>query len=408
MTESNLVGTKIGKSAEEPLTAAGAGKQDLAEELDAARETLCVLEEDLAEKAEEVMRLRLELEAKQRRYEALFRLAPDAYLVTDMHGTIRDANEAAADLLNLASELVRGKPLAVFVVMGDRDKYRSTLNGLKNGISRRDWDLRLQPRKSEERCASIAAAVMPDGSGRSEAILWQIRDVTDQRRLERKLAVRALEIAVLMERSRMARELHDTLAQGFTGIFLLLEAAEDALPSDHKEAARHLFRARELARSSLNEARRAVHALRPAALEAGDLHASLRSMIHQMEGTGTEVVLKLEGEAHLLRMPVEDNLLRICQEALTNSIRHGNASRVEVGLAFEDRRLQLSVEDNGTGFDHTLTTGAGMGLMGMEERAEALGGDLKLASRPGQGTRITVTVPLDDRHRGVASSAANG
>ena len=199
---------------------------------------------------------------------------------------------------------------------------------------------------------------------------------------------------ILAERSRMAREIHDTLAQGFTGIVIQLEAAEDGLQENDPEAAvAHLGRARALARTSLAEARRSVWALRPEVLEERDLPTALRLLAEQM-GAQTAVAFQLEGIPRPLPPAVEDALLRIGQEGVTNAIRHAKATAVTIALAYQPAAVQLRVADNGRGFDPTQTPSSngqgGFGLTSMRERATNIGGQLPIASQPHNGTTITL------------------
>ena len=209
-----------------------------------------------------------------------------------------------------------------------------------------------------------------------------------------RLAEQSRQAAVLEERDRMTRDIHDTLAQGFTGIIVQLEAAEDAtLRGETTEAANHLRRVSKLAREGLAEARRSVQALRPQALEDRDLLDALNRVITQMTpGSGLRAELGCVGQPRPLAPEQEENLLRIGQEALTNTLQHAGAERFWVRLVFGLREVRLEVSDNGCGFDPARTSG-GFGLTGMKERASRLGGRMTIESAPGQGTTIIVALP---------------
>jgi signal transduction histidine kinase len=209
--------------------------------------------------------------------------------------------------------------------------------------------------------------------------------------------------AVLEERTRMARDLHDTLAQGFAGIVMQLEAAEDALREDPEAAQAHIFRARTLGRESLAEARRSVWELRPQALEQGDLATALARSITQLTaGTSVEAEFSLHGAPRALPPEVEEHLLRIGQEAVSNALIHAQAHSIQVTLTFDPQKVQLCVEDDGQGFDPLRVPGrSGFGLVSMRERAERLGGELTATSQPGQGTKLLVVVPVSTHgHQG--------
>lgn len=206
------------------------------------------------------------------------------------------------------------------------------------------------------------------------------------------------DLGVLEERNRVAREIHDTLAQGFTGIVLQLEAAEQALQEGPDDVMEHLVRARELARDSLQEARRSVWDMVPQTLEQRSLDTALSEVIQDFAETGPEdASFDVEGQKRFLQPSVETALLRICQESLTNLRRHANASTVSVNLRFDQDLVQLTVTDDGTGFDTSaprkLGDGGGFGLIGMEQRARLLQGDLSVTSDEGKGTTIEVKVP---------------
>lgn len=201
--------------------------------------------------------------------------------------------------------------------------------------------------------------------------------------------------AVLDERNRMAREIHDTLAQGFTGIIVHLEAAEAAQGVKPEESVRHMLRAREVARRSLAEARRSVWALRPTALDGLDLAAALaRLSTDLLASSGVGAKFRSEGTPRPLEPEVEENLLRIAQEALNNILHHAAANEVEIVLAFEGAALVLRVRDDGRGFDAAArTAGKGFGLISMQERAERIGADLNVISSVGAGTEVVVVLP---------------
>ena len=206
------------------------------------------------------------------------------------------------------------------------------------------------------------------------------------------------DLGVLDERNRVAREIHDTLAQGFTGIVLQLEAAEQALQEAPEEVSEHLDRAKTLARGSLQEARRSVWDMVPETLEQRSLDNALADAVREFAETGPEeTTFTVEGEVRFLQTSVETALLRICQESLTNLRRHAGASVASVKLSFESGRVKLTVKDDGRGFDTAVARGrddgGGFGFIGMEQRARLLQGNLLVTSGQGDGTTIEVTMP---------------
>jgi signal transduction histidine kinase/ligand-binding sensor domain-containing protein len=223
-----------------------------------------------------------------------------------------------------------------------------------------------------------------------------------------QLRVRQLKrefVAVLEERGRIARELHDSLAQGFTSISIHLEAVNAKMGAPHDAAREHLNQARLLVRSSLAEARRTVRNLRSEFLEAGDLAAALSQVAGQLTaGTNVSAEVTVTGASRQLPARIESNLLRVGQEALTNAVRHAGARIVRARLEYGDGRVTLRIEDDGQGFDvHTTgaaSNGGGFGLRGMRERLTQIGGSLSVESLPGRGTQITATVPLGENGNG--------
>jgi signal transduction histidine kinase/FixJ family two-component response regulator len=200
---------------------------------------------------------------------------------------------------------------------------------------------------------------------------------------------------VLEERTRMARDIHDTLAQGFTGVIIQLDTSVEALRDEEPEdAAKHIRRARELARESLIEARRSVHALRPQALEKATFVDALRAIItNTTAGTSLHSDFQLKGEPHELQPAVEENLLHIGQEALSNALKHACATKFQAQLSFDSHAVRLELRDNGKGFVVGYANGGGIGLIGMSERAEQIGATLAVTSKPGTGTKIIAVSP---------------
>jgi len=209
-----------------------------------------------------------------------------------------------------------------------------------------------------------------------------------------RLSAQSRQAAVVAERNRLAREIHDTLAQGLTGIILQLEATEDALTRGlGSEAGQHLQRAGKLAREALGEARRSVQALRPQALERQDLCGAMETMLETMTpGTGLKAELIVNGERRTLPDEFEDNLLRIAQEGLTNAIRYARATLFRARLAFDKAEVRLELSDDGCGFDPSRKSD-GFGLIGIRERVEGMGGKMSVQTGPGRGAAILIALP---------------
>ncbi|PSB25404.1 AAA family ATPase [Stenomitos frigidus] len=232
-----------------------------------------------------------------------------------------------------------------------------------------------------------------NATGQPVRMLGVMLDISEQR----NAALCAEHASILEERNRMAREIHDTLAQSFTGILLQVGAATQVLADDLNVTQEHvemLEMIDELARAGLAEARRSVAALRPQLLEEGNLQSALQRLVIQMRATtDTTVIYESKGTIYSLPTEVENHLLRMGQEALTNAIKYADAGEIRVELVYEAAQCLLRIKDNGRGFSvGSIPSGSGFGLLGMSERAEQIGAQLTIQSQLGQGTEIVVTV----------------
>lgn len=232
----------------------------------------------------------------------------------------------------------------------------------------------------------------------SEANRKLAASLAENELLHEQLVAQAREAGVHDERQRMAREIHDTLAQGLTGIITQLQAAEQA-DGDPAGWRRHVTAAIGLARESLTEARRSVHALRPEPLRTARLGEALADVAGRWSALhGLTVEVTTTGTARPLRPEAEVALLRTAQEALANVAKHAHASRVGLTLSYMDRDVALDVRDDGAGFRvESVGTnghdGSGFGLVAMRQRIEGVAGTLQVESEPGLGTAISACVP---------------
>ncbi|WP_427159303.1 GAF domain-containing protein [Aliinostoc sp. HNIBRCY26] len=208
------------------------------------------------------------------------------------------------------------------------------------------------------------------------------------------LAEKSRQTAILEERNRMAREIHDTLAQAFTGVIIQLGAASRIVPHQLTEVQTHITQARDLAREGLAEARRSVNALRPQILETNNLCKAFKRLAEQMSvSVEKQIICQVVGEIYPLAVDIENNLLRIGQEALTNAIKYAIASEIKIELVYEPKQFILRVKDNGKGFEtDSLPTTKGFGLMGIKERCDRMTAQLTIQSLPSQGTEITISI----------------
>ncbi|WP_308251239.1 sensor histidine kinase [Streptomonospora nanhaiensis] len=226
--------------------------------------------------------------------------------------------------------------------------------------------------------------------------------------LHAQLLVQAREAGVHDERRRMAREIHDTLAQGFVGIITQLQAAQRApeAPGEGAEWRQRVANALRLARENLAEARRSVHALGPAPLEEAPLPEALAGLTAEWSAlTGVRADFAATGPVRPLHTEVEAALLRTVQESLSNVARHAGATRVGVTLSYMEDVVVVDVRDDGAGFapgGGGWGAGAGFGLRSMRQRAAGLAGTVEIESAPGAGTAVSVAVPA------LAREAAGG
>jgi PAS domain S-box-containing protein len=322
----------------------------------------------------------------------LFDYAADGIFVHGADGLFSDANRACCEMLGYPREALLQRHAEAFFLHHSPETIRSIWAGMQPGrpISLED-ELR---RRDGSTFPVEVRLVVFESADVGRVFIGIYRDITERRQAEEARA--KAEVAILEERNRMAREIHDTLAQSFTGILLQLEAAEAAaeasLPIEP-----YLSRVRDLARFGLGEARRSVLALRPLVLEENGLEHALQQLAGRSSVEGALTCeFSAVGAVSRLQADLELALFRIAQEAMGNAIKHAKATHVWLELAFEPRMVRLSVEDDGGGLAGGPAEGtrAGYGLVLMQERAQQIGGTFTLESRPGVGAKVTVTVPL--------------
>ncbi|MCU1250188.1 MAG: putative two-component system sensor kinase [Edaphobacter sp.] len=212
-------------------------------------------------------------------------------------------------------------------------------------------------------------------------------------------AIRSQFNAILGERNRIAREIHDTLAQGFVGVSIQLELTAHLLSQSRvEEASQQVDRTRDLVREGLADARRSIWDLRAASTQA-TLPVRLTHLVEQSTTGHLKTAIEIGGIYRALSPALENEVVRIAQEALANAVRHSGASRVAIDLRYHPNELTLTVRDNGIGFhttDTTLPAKGHFGLQGMRERADQIGASLQVESSPETGTTVTLRVPLSN------------
>ncbi|HEY3124710.1 MAG TPA: PAS domain-containing sensor histidine kinase [Thermoanaerobaculia bacterium] len=359
-----------------------------------------------------------------RRYRQLFYDAPDGLLSTDLRGNIRDANRAAARLLGSPRSDLMGRSLASFVSRGQRRSFRARLGKLRAGGARgiEEWQVQLQPPGGEPIETALAIAPV-NGSARGRArLLCAVRDITRRKRIERRLkererqyrnlyrqmlshrdALRILSARYLHAREeeakRIAHQLHDEAGQITASIHLALAEIGRELPAPGRERLQQVT-------ASLDEfeegLRRLSHELRPTILDDLGLRPALEFLAEGFSAR-TGIAIRVEGTAKRRVNPlVETAIYRVVQEALANIARHSSAGHASIELTRERACLLCTVRDDGVGFDPDLLLSGdagrrGLGLLGVRERLDALGGRIQIRSAPGTGTELSVAVPLRRR-----------
>jgi len=284
----------------------------------------------------------------------------------------------------------------------DRDRARERIHRAVRERTDQTLSHRIVRRDGTVRHLHSVLHPVVGANGEVTELVGTTVDVTERKRGARALrrarerALGARFTAVLGERTRLARDIHDTLLQGFTGVALQLVAAINrmTLPA---EATAELRDVVGLAQKTLTDARRAVWDLRSPALAAGDLAAALRSTAEDgVRGTGLALAFETVGPTRAVGHEVEEVALRVVQEAIANAVKHAGARGVRVRLEFEPRGLRLTVGDDGRGFTvdpDAHSYGGHWGLLGMRERAGRIGGTLSVRSAPGEGTEVLLAAP---------------
>jgi two-component system NarL family sensor kinase len=230
-------------------------------------------------------------------------------------------------------------------------------------------------------------------------LLYTVGDMVSIAIERARLFAQSAQLGAAEERNRLAREIHDTLAQGLTAITLQLETTDALLETetDPERARQTVQQALALARANLEEARRSVLDLRAAPLEGRTLAEALAALAAQPEWARRNLQVRFiaAGESRWLPVRVEASLYRIAQEALANVALHADASQVTLDLEAQPDQVQLVIQDDGRGFDPGRIPKGHYGLIGLNERVRLLNGKLQLQSNPGAGTRIQVVIPLE-------------
>jgi len=324
----------------------------------------------------------------------LIQASPLAVIVRDPDAKVQIWNPAAERIFGWSEQEILGNPYPL-VPEDKQEEFRANLEGSLRGEALSG----LETRRLNKDGTLIDVGIWTGPLGDGGAIVI-VADITDRKRAQEVLLQQMKELAVLDERNRLAREIHDTLAQEFTAIIWQVNAAERTVEGGGKQAAQSLERVRDLAREGLAEARRSVWDLRAGPLGGRTLAEVLQQEMEKVtKGGDIQTSFNMSGEERVLLPGLEAAFLRICQESLANILKHANATEVTVTLAFDDSQVRLAIRDNGVGFDSATPRArdresGGFGLINMRERARLLGGELTAQSEPGQGTLVEAILPL--------------
>lgn len=334
------------------------------------------------------------LKTAEEKFRAFVETAPQAIIIHDEKGKIAVVNRAAEHIFGYSREELIGQAVEMLMPARFRQRHATERKAYMHKPTIRPMGRGLELyglcKDGSEFPAEISLSPVETTQG--VLVSSTVVDITERKRHEEQMRW----ATVLAERARMARDVHDTLAQGFTGIVLNLEAAEEAAADLPHEVTIRIQRARELARKNLEEARGSILALSNPLPANGDLTSSLHGLAARYRSNAkTRVEFSAHGTPVQLASPVEETLLRIAQQAVDNAIQHSDANTIQLKITFDHSQVQLQIEDDGRGFNLRKTR-RGMGLTGMRERASEIGGKFRLASNPRKGTRIRVTI-LDPR-----------
>jgi PAS domain S-box-containing protein len=350
-----------------------------------------------------VIRDLTELKEAEEKCHTFLEIAPDAMVVHNPEGKISMVNAQTERIFGYSRQEIIGQPVEILIPERFRDAHVDDKAAfLNNPVARyMGGHQEIYAKRKDGSEFPVEVKLSPIETANGVFVSSTIRDITERKQLAQQIRWSA----ILEERSRMARDIHDTLAQGFTAVILNLEVVEEACADLPEEVRRRITRAREVARESLEEARRSLLALSSLSPAGVDFISALRACVDRLRSnakTGVELSILGTNAPLLLDATVQENLLRIAQQAMDNALEHARARTIRIELAVAGRYVQLQIRDDGQGFD-LKKVGRGLGLTGMRERATSIGGKIKLDSRPGKGTCVEVKVAFPATTRAAAS-----
>ncbi len=341
-------------------------------------------------------RLYAEVEESERRYRHLVDNSPDIVWSVDAEGRFTFFSDSLESRTGWKPQELLGKPFTVLAGEGSTSDALAAWEALREDPSR-ERRVRLELPLADGRISKSEVAMTGTTvDGRFAGAHGAVRDISERERLEGDLRDQAAELAASQERSHLARELHDSVTQALFSMGLTLRTLELLLDTDRDAVPTKVAELRELQQDALAEMRTLIFELRPSSLESDGLIQALRTHATAVQRrTGLTIVVDAE-PVERLPLATEEALYRIGQEAIHNVVKHANASCATIRIAAEaDDRLRLTVTDDGDGFDPTEVPRGHLGLIGMRQRVDLVGGELRVESIPGSGTTIDALVALD-------------
>jgi PAS domain S-box-containing protein len=334
-----------------------------------------------------------QLKTAEEQFRAFVESAPDAMIVVGATGEIILANQRAELLFGYTREELLGRELEMLMPADMAKRHAALRNEYLKGPTARSMGtgLELYGVRKDGSEFPVEMSLSPIRTREGVVISSSIRDITERKQLEQT----SRQAAILKERNRLARDVHDTLAQDLTSIVLQLEGCEDILTQNPQEAQKHIVRARSVARSSLQEVRHSLLVMHAPILHESSLPDAVEQVVSDLrQESSIRIEVSVRGNPRPLPLEIQENLLRVSQEALRNAIRHSSAREVRVELTYDPDAIGIRIEDNGRGFSlRKVHRDLGLGLSIMQERASEIGAHFNLQSRRGKGTRVEVWVP---------------
>lgn len=361
----------------------------------------------------------------------LFANAPVAYHELDLKNRIRRVNDTELKMLGYSREEMLGHNIGEFILEDDAEMVLAEKVSGARTSQAKEWNIKrkdgtllpvlMEDRPIKRQDGSIFGirSTLQDITSRKQAEMELLRmhhEITEahsqlkelNEQLKRNVGVQIIArqqaetefVIVSTERNRVARELHDTLEQSLAGIALRMDAIRELIVTNPEMAQLQLETTGDVLRQSQMEVRRTVWGLRALALEQSNLVQAVKAVAEQItENTSIQVLVQTVGEVVKIPKIAENHLLRICQEAIANALKHGHARVIKIRLAFDTNRMLMTIQDDGCGFVLNSFDNNGrehhFGLLGMQERVHDIGGQLSVKTRLGAGTTIEVNLPLN-------------